>query len=91
MRVGGSGAMTLSKFILGMILVTVGVFVWSLADGISLGAAILRAVLCLVILQVGYFVYVLVRVNRERRQVQLSQQAKPEEASYPEEGRKLPQ
>ena len=57
--------MTLPKFIFGMVLVAVAVSIWSVIDGFSLGGVLLRTVICAVLLQVGYFVYVLVMIGRQ--------------------------
>ena len=51
--------MTLPKFIVGMIFVITCVAIWSYFDRASLGVTLLRAVICAIVLQVGYFLIVL--------------------------------
>jgi exopolysaccharide production repressor protein len=51
--------MTLPKFIVGMIFVITCVAMWSYFDRASLGVTLLRAVICAIVLQVGYFIIVL--------------------------------
>ncbi|WP_292175297.1 exopolysaccharide production repressor protein [Mesorhizobium sp.] len=46
------------KFIVGMIFTLAVVVGWSWLDGESLGTIIMRAVICAVVIQVGYFVLV---------------------------------
>jgi len=59
--------MTLPKFIIGMIFVVAAVAVWSLLDSATWGVVLLRAVVCAVVLQIGYFLVVLTMVARESR------------------------
>lgn len=62
--VDGATGMSLPKFIIGMAFALAIVIGWSYFDGASLGAIILRAVICAVIVQVGYFLVVYVMVAR---------------------------
>jgi len=57
---------TLPKFIFGMVLVAAAVAGWSVIDQASFGTILLRIVICAIVLQVGYFLFVLVMVMRER-------------------------
>jgi len=50
--------MSLPKFILGMIFALAIVAVWSYLDGASAGTVVLRAVICAVVIQAGYFLLV---------------------------------
>lgn len=50
--------MTLPKFIVGMIFVITCVAIWSYFDRASLGVTLLRAVICAIVLQVGYFIII---------------------------------
>jgi exopolysaccharide production repressor protein len=59
--------MTLPKFVLGMILVIAAVAIWSAFDSASAGMVLLRAVICAVVLQIGYFLYVLASVALQSR------------------------
>ena len=54
--------MTLPKFILGLVIVIAIVSLWSYVDAAGWGTILLRAVICAVILQVGYFLAVLAMV-----------------------------
>ena len=54
--------MTLPKFILGLVIVIAIVSLWSYVDAASLGTILLRALICAVILQVGYFLAVVAMV-----------------------------
>lgn len=56
--------MTLPKFILGLVIVIATVSLWSYFDAASWGTILLRAVICAVILQIGYFLAVLAMVLR---------------------------
>jgi exopolysaccharide production repressor protein len=49
-----------------MVLVIAAVAVWSLVDQASVGTILLRVLIGAIILQVGYFLVVLVMVMRER-------------------------
>ena len=57
--------MSVQKFAVGMLFVAAVVSVWSLLDAASWSTIALRAIGCAVILQVGYFVFVLVMVAKE--------------------------
>jgi len=50
-----------------MIFVILVVAIWSVLDSASVGIVLLRAFVVAVLLQVGYFVYVLVMVARQSR------------------------
>jgi exopolysaccharide production repressor protein len=65
--------MTLPKFVLGMILVVVAVAIWSALDSASAGVVLLRAVICAVVLQIGYFLYVLAIVAVQSRNARNAQ------------------
>ncbi len=54
--------MSLPKFIVGMIFALVIVIGWSYFDGASLGVIAIRAVICAVIIQAGYFLLVFAMV-----------------------------
>ncbi|MDX8466506.1 exopolysaccharide production repressor exox [Mesorhizobium sp. VK23B] len=58
--------MSLPKFIVGMIFAIAIVVGWSYFDGASLGAIILRAVICAVIIQLGYFLLVFAMIARNK-------------------------
>jgi exopolysaccharide production repressor protein len=62
--VDGSTVMSLPKFIVGMMFALAIVVAWSYFDGASVGTMALRAVICAVIIQVGYFLLVFVMVAR---------------------------
>lgn len=70
--------MTLPKFVLGLAIVIAIVALWSGLDSASWGTVLLRAVLCAVILQVGYFIVVLLMVAREPKP-QAASEGKPAE------------
>lgn len=75
--------MTLPKFILGLAIVIATVSLWSYFDAASWGMILLRAVICAVILQVGYFLAILAMVMRSVPNPGQSQkmQASPLEAT----------
>ncbi|MEO3998802.1 exopolysaccharide production repressor protein [Mesorhizobium sp. CAU 1732] len=54
--------MTLYKFLAGMVFVTIFVATWSYFDAASGWIILLRAVICAVILQIGYFLAVVAMV-----------------------------
>ncbi|TIV92463.1 MAG: exopolysaccharide production repressor exox, partial [Mesorhizobium sp.] len=56
--------MSLPKFIVGMIFALAIVVGWSYFEGASLGAIVVRAVLCAVIIQLGYFLLVFAMIAR---------------------------
>ncbi|TGP24017.1 MULTISPECIES: exopolysaccharide production repressor protein [unclassified Mesorhizobium] len=58
--------MSLPKFIVGMIFALAIVVGWSYFDGASLGTIVVRAVLCAVIIQLGYFLLVFAMIARSR-------------------------
>ncbi|TPI20561.1 MULTISPECIES: exopolysaccharide production repressor exox [unclassified Mesorhizobium] len=55
--------MSLPKFIVGMIFALAIVIGWSYFDGASPGTILLRAVVCAVIIQVGYFLLVFAMIG----------------------------
>ena len=59
--------MTLPKFAFGMLIVVAIVTTWSLIDDASWATIALRAVVCAVILQVGYFLAVVFMIDRKAR------------------------
>jgi exopolysaccharide production repressor protein len=61
----GLGEMTLPKFIIGMIFVIAVVAIWSVLDSASWGVVLLRTAICALVLQIGYFLIVLVMVARQ--------------------------
>jgi exopolysaccharide production repressor protein len=65
--------MSVQKFIFGMLLVVAVVTAWSLIDGASWGTIALRMIASAILLQVGYFLVVLVLVGRERGRSQSEQ------------------
>lgn len=71
--------MTLPKFLFGMVLVLAIVAGWSAHDGASTGTVVLRLLLGALILQVGYFLYVLLLVQRARAPSRGQASAKPAE------------
>lgn len=85
--------MTLPKFVYGMCLVVLMVGAWTLYDGTSWGGLLLRIVICMVVLQVGYFAYILLLLFKDRLSVRdrpaSSQTARKDSA--PTEERHLPQ
>jgi len=62
--VDGAAGMSLPKFIIGMVFALAIVVAWSYFDGASLGTIILRAIICAVVVQVGYFLLVYAMVAR---------------------------
>jgi len=56
--------MSLPKFIIGMMFALAIVIGWSYFDGASLGTIVLRAVVCAVIIQAGYFLLVFAMIGR---------------------------
>ncbi|RWM09581.1 exopolysaccharide production repressor exox [Mesorhizobium sp.] len=56
--------MSLPKFIVGMMFALAIVIGWSYFDGASLGTIIMRAVICAVIIQAGYFLLVYAMIVR---------------------------
>ena len=65
--VDGAAGMSLPKFIIGMVFALAIVVAWSYFDGASLGTIILRAIICAVVVQVGYFLLVYAMVaNNEK-------------------------
>lgn len=56
--------MSLPKFILGMMFALAIVIAWSYLDGAGAGTIVLRAVLCAVIIQAGYFLLVYAMIAR---------------------------
>jgi len=64
--VDGPTSMSLPKFIVGMIFALAIVVGWSYFDAASFGTIIMRAVICAVIIQVGYFLLVYAMIARGR-------------------------
>ncbi|TIQ33732.1 MAG: exopolysaccharide production repressor exox [Mesorhizobium sp.] len=58
--------MSLPKFIVGMLFALAIVVGWSYFDGASLGTIIMRAVICAVVIQAGYFLLVYAMIARSR-------------------------
>ncbi|WFP65924.1 exopolysaccharide production repressor exox [Mesorhizobium sp. WSM4904] len=58
--------MSLPKFIVGMLFALAIVVGWSYFDGASLGTIIMRAVICAVIIQAGYFLLVYAMIASSR-------------------------
>ncbi|RWA77626.1 exopolysaccharide production repressor exox [Mesorhizobium sp. M1C.F.Ca.ET.193.01.1.1] len=56
--------MSLPKFIVGMIFALAIVVGWSYFDDASLGTIIMRAVICAVVIQVGYFLLIYAMIAR---------------------------
>jgi exopolysaccharide production repressor protein len=56
--------MSLPKFIIGMVFALAIVAGWSYFDGATLGAILIRAVVCAVVIQAGYFLLVFAMVAR---------------------------
>ena len=54
--------MSLPKFIVGSLLAIAIVLVWSLADGAGMGTILLRLVVSVVLVQVGYAIFILALV-----------------------------
>lgn len=59
--------MSAPKFAIGMLFVVIVVATWSVLDQAPWTTVLLRAVICAVVLQVGYFLIVMAMVARERR------------------------
>lgn len=57
--------MSAAKFVVGMLFVVAIVTIWSLVDAAPWSTVLLRAVICAVVLQLGYFLVVLALVGRE--------------------------
>ncbi|RUU58344.1 exopolysaccharide production repressor exox [Mesorhizobium sp. M2C.T.Ca.TU.002.02.1.1] len=55
--------MSLPKFIIGMIFALAIVIGWSYFDGASAGIILLRAIVCAVIIQAGYFLLVFAMIG----------------------------
>lgn len=62
--VEGPVNMSLPKFIIGMIFALAIVVGWSYFHGASLGAILIRAIICAVIIQAGYFLLVFAMVAK---------------------------
>jgi exopolysaccharide production repressor protein len=62
--VEGPANMSLPKFIIGMMFALAIVIGWSYFDGASLGTIVLRAVVCAIIIQAGYFLLVFAMIGR---------------------------
>jgi exopolysaccharide production repressor protein len=62
--VEGPVNMSLQKFIIGMVFALAIVVGWSYFDGASLGTILIRAVVCAVIIQAGYFLLVFATIAR---------------------------
>jgi exopolysaccharide production repressor protein len=71
--------MSVPKFAIGMLFVITVVAAWSVLDSAPWTTVLLRAVICAVILQVGYFLVVLGMVARERKPSRRTHAAKPAE------------
>ncbi|PBC10051.1 exopolysaccharide production repressor exox [Mesorhizobium sp. WSM3859] len=56
--------MSLPKFTIGMMFALAIIIGWSYVDGESLGTIVLRAVICAVIIQAGYFLLVFAMVGK---------------------------
>ena len=56
--------MSLPKFIVGMIFALAIVIGWSCFDGASAATIVLRAVVCAIIIQAGYFLLVFAMIGR---------------------------
>ncbi|WP_287171383.1 exopolysaccharide production repressor exox [Mesorhizobium sp.] len=63
-QVDGLSGMSLPKFIIGMIFALAIVVAWSYLNGASLGATLLRAIACAIVIQLGYFLLVFAMVAR---------------------------
>jgi exopolysaccharide production repressor protein len=63
--IGEVAKMSAAKFVVGMLFVVAIVTIWSILDAASWGTVLLRAGICAVVLQLGYFLVVLVLVGRE--------------------------
>lgn len=59
--------MTLPKFLLGLVCTTIIVTMWSLYDGADFVTVAIRAVIVLVILQIGYFCFILMKVRAQQK------------------------
>jgi exopolysaccharide production repressor protein len=86
-ELSASRMMSVPKFAIGMLFVVIVVVVWSVLDSASWTTVLLRAVICAVILQFGYFLIVLAMVGRERRTAARSGAAAP--AAKPETSGKV--
>ncbi len=69
--------MSAPKFAIGMLFVITVVAVWSVLDSAPWTTVLLRAVICAVLLQVGYFLVVLGIVARKRKPVRRTHSTKP--------------
>lgn len=78
--------MTAPKFIFGMLLVMVAVGTWSYMDGVSAGMIALRVVVAAAVLQIGYFLFILVAAWNEGRTDRKVASRKSAEARHTEAG-----
>lgn len=74
-------AMTLPKFLLGLVCTTIIVTMWSLYDGANFVTVVIRAVIVLVILQIGYFCFILMKA-RAQQKPQVDEKAPTDAKTY---------
>jgi len=80
----------LPKFIFGMLLVAFAVVIWSAFSGYTPGDVVIRFVLCVVGLQIGYFAYVVVLVGRRGDELQSRHRRKAGSEVAPLDGHNIP-
>jgi len=78
--------MTAPKFIFGMLLVMMTVGIWSYMDGVSAGVIALRIFIAAVLLQVGYFVFIVAAAWKEARIAQNAATRKPADTRHSDSG-----
>jgi exopolysaccharide production repressor protein len=64
--VDGAAAMSLPKFVIGLVFALAIVIGWSYASGAATGAIVIRAIVCAVVIQAGYFVLIYAMIARNR-------------------------
>jgi len=62
--VDGAAAMSLPKFVIGMMLALAIVIGWSWVDGATPGTIVMRAVICAAVIQAGYFLLIYAMIAR---------------------------
>jgi exopolysaccharide production repressor protein len=76
--------MSAAKFVVGMLFVVAVVTAWSILDAASWGTIALRAIICAAVLQLGYFLIVLIMVGREPARHKSRPDARPAKPVAPD-------
>lgn len=74
---------TLPKFVVGMLFVVLAVGLWSYFHQASITVILLRAVICAVVLQVGYFLFVVYLFGLESKRRENAGRESPQADSPP--------